>query len=71
MSKVGERILRSARAARAYAHGEVMEGFVAHVMFGDLVPDDASRGAGGQRQTSAQCQSREMRNSRIAYDFTS
>jgi putative transcriptional regulator len=34
MSKAGERILKSARAARAYARGEIAEGFVAHV------PDD-------------------------------
>ena len=34
MSKAGERILKSARAARAYARREVTEGFVAHV------PDD-------------------------------
>ena len=34
MSNAGERILKSARAARAYARGEVSEGFVAHV------PDD-------------------------------
>jgi putative transcriptional regulator len=31
MSKAGDRILRSARNARAYARGEVAEGFVAHV----------------------------------------
>ena len=34
MSKAGDRILKSARAARAYARGEKTEGFVAHV------PDD-------------------------------
>ena len=34
MSKAGDRILKSARAARAYARGEETEGFVAHV------PDD-------------------------------
>jgi putative transcriptional regulator len=31
MSKAGSRILRSARQARAYARGEVSEGFVVHV----------------------------------------
>lgn len=31
MSKAGERILGSIRNARAYARGEVSEGFVAHV----------------------------------------
>lgn len=31
MSKAGERLLRSARNARAYARGETAEGFVAHV----------------------------------------
>ena len=31
MSNAGSRILRSARNARAYARGEVTEGFVAHV----------------------------------------
>ncbi len=31
MSNAGSRILRSARAARAYARGETTEGFVAHV----------------------------------------
>ncbi len=31
MSNAGSRILRSVRSARAYARGEVSEGFVAHV----------------------------------------
>jgi putative transcriptional regulator len=31
MSKAGERLLRSARNVRAYARGEITEGFVAHV----------------------------------------
>ncbi len=31
MSNAGSRILRSVNAARAYARGEVTEGFVAHV----------------------------------------
>jgi len=31
MSKAGERILRSVRSARAYARGEVTEGFIVHV----------------------------------------
>ena len=31
MSKAGSRILRSARNARAYARGEVTDGFVAHI----------------------------------------
>jgi hypothetical protein len=31
MSKTGERILRGAREARAYARGEITEGFVVHV----------------------------------------
>ena len=31
MSKAGSRILHSVRSARAYARGEVSEGFVAHV----------------------------------------
>ncbi len=31
MSKAGNRILRSVRNARAFARGEISEGFVAHV----------------------------------------
>jgi putative transcriptional regulator len=31
MTKAGERLLRSARNARAWARGEVTEGFVVHV----------------------------------------
>ena len=34
MSKIGKRLIKSAKQARAYAKGEVREGFVAHV------PDD-------------------------------
>ena len=34
MSKLGTRLIKSAKQARAYARGEVREGFVAHV------PDD-------------------------------
>jgi putative transcriptional regulator len=34
MSKLGTRLIKSAKQARAYARGEVSEGFVAHV------PDD-------------------------------
>ena len=34
MSKLGKRIIESAKQARAYARGEVREGFIAHV------PDD-------------------------------
>jgi putative transcriptional regulator len=31
MSKVGRRLIESAKQARAYARGEIKEGFVAHV----------------------------------------
>jgi putative transcriptional regulator len=31
MSKAGERLLRSARNVRAYARGEITDGFIAHV----------------------------------------
>lgn len=34
MSKIGKRLIESAKQARAYARGEMSEGFVAHV------PDD-------------------------------
>jgi putative transcriptional regulator len=34
MSNVGKRLIKSAKQARAYARGEVSEGFIAHV------PDD-------------------------------
>lgn len=38
VSNAGDRILRSVRAARAYARGEVTEGFVLHVP--EDVPND-------------------------------